>query len=142
MVTQVTISPSFQKKMSKLEELIGDNIAEKLTSLGHYAVEISPVYSGAFVQSWSLVPIGSGGGRSRASAYGKTEEEASRLKNKGRADAETKKSEAKDLIDGDVNKIKDRILKDGGAVLTNRAPHAKIVDNKYLTITRVKDRFR
>ena len=141
-MAQMTVRGSLGKKVLQLEKLVGDNLAEKLTSLGHYAVEISPVYSGAFVQSWSLVPIGSGGGRSRASAYGKTEEEASRLKNKGRADAETKKSEAKDLIDGDVNKIKDRILKDGGAVLTNRAPHAKIVDNKYLTITRVKDRFR
>ena len=141
-MAQMTVRGSLGKKVLQLEKLVGDNLAEKLTSLGHYAVEISPVYSGAFVQSWSLVPIGSGGGRSRASAYGKTEEEASRLKNKGRADAETKKSEAKDLIDGDVNKIKDRILKDGGAVLTNRAPHAKIVDDKYLTIQRVKNRFR
>ena len=141
-MAQMTVRGSLGKKVLQLEKLVGDSLAEKLTSLGHYAVEISPVYSGAFVQSWSLVPIGSGGGRSRASAYGKTEEEASRLKNKGRADAETKKSEAKDLIDGDVNKIKDRILKDGGAVLTNRAPHAKIVDDKYLTIQRVKNRFR
>ena len=140
MVTQVTISPSFQKKMSKLEELIGDNIAEKLTSLGHYAVEISPVYSGAFVQSWSLVPIGSGGGRSRTSAYGR--EGDKRLMNPERVNAESAKADAKTLIDGDVNKIKDRILKDGGAVLTNRAPHAKIVDDKYLTIQRVKNRFR
>jgi len=140
MVTQVTISPSFQKKMSKLEELIGDNIAEKLTSLGHYAVEISPVYSGAFVQSWSLVPIGSGGGRSRTSAYGR--EGDKRLMNPERVNAESAKADAKTLIDGDVSKIKDRILKDGGAVLTNRAPHAKIVDDKYLTIQRVKNRFR
>ena len=140
MVTQVTISPSFQKKMSKLEELIGNNIAEKLTSLGHYAVEISPVYSGAFVQSWSLVPIGSGGGRSRTSAYGR--EGDKRLMNPERVNAESAKADAKTLIDGDVSKIKDRILKDGGAVLTNRAPHAKIVDDKYLTIQRVKNRFR
>ena len=140
MVTQVTISPSFQKKMSKLEELVGDNIAEKLTSLGHYAVEISPVYSGAFVQSWSLVPIGSGGGRSRTSAYGR--EGDKRLMNPERVNAESAKADAKTLIDGDVSEIKDRILKDGGAVLKNRAPHAKIVDDKYLTIQRVKNRFR
>jgi len=126
--------------MSKLEELVGDNIAEKLTSLGHYAVEISPVYSGAFVQSWSLVPIGSGGGRSRTSAYGR--EGDKRLMNPERVNAESAKADAKTLIDGDVSKIKDRILKDGGAVLTNRAPHAKIVDDKYLTIQRVKNRFR
>jgi len=126
--------------MSKLEELVGENIAEKLTSLGHYAVEISPVYSGAFVQSWSLVPIGSGGGRSRTSAYGR--EGDKRLMNPERVNAESAKADAKTLIDGDVSKIKDRILKDGGAVLTNRAPHAKIVDDKYLTIQRVKNRFR
>ena len=130
MVTQVTISPSFQKKMDKLEELIGDQIDEKLLSLGTYAVEISPVYSGAFAESWSIRPIGSGGGRSRKSRPDKV------------PDVQSKKEEAKGLIAGDVAQYSKKILKDGGAVLTNRSPHAREVDVKYATVARVKDRFR
>ena len=130
MVTQVTISPSFQKKMDKLEELIGDQIDEKLLSLGTYAVEISPVYSGAFAESWSIRPIGSGGGRSRKSRPYKV------------PDVQSKKEEAKGLIAKDVAQYSEQILKDGGAVLTNRSPHAREVDVKYATVARVKDRFR
>ena len=130
MVTQVTISPSFQKKMSKLDELVGDTLQEKLVSLGSYAVSISPVYSGAFVESWSIRPIGSGGGRSRMSRSEPT------------PNPEGKREEGKSNILGDLNTYKDRIIEDGGAILTNRAPHAKEVDAKYLTITRVRDRFR
>ena len=130
MVTQVTISPSFQKKMDKLEELIGDQIDEKLLSLGTYAVEISPVYSGAFAESWSIRPIGSGGGRSRKSRPYKV------------PDVQSKKEEAKGLIADDVAQYSEQILKDGGAVLTNRSPHAREVDVKYATVARVKDRFR
>ena len=128
--TQIIISPSFQKKMSKLEELLGDTIDEKMLSLGTYAVEISPVYSGAFAESWSIRPIGSGGGRSRKSRPDKV------------PDVQSKKEEAKGLIAKDVAQYSEQILKDGGAVLTNRSPHAREVDVKYATVARVKDRFR
>jgi hypothetical protein len=141
MVTQVTISPSFQKKMAKLNELAGDSIEEKLLSLGLYAVEISPVWSGAFVNSWSIVPIGSGAGRMRTSSF-EREGSLSGLKHPKKSDAQTEKSKARDLIAGDVKAASKSILEKGGAVLTNRSPHAKEVDKKHLTITRVKDRFR
>jgi len=130
MVTQVTISPQFQKKMDKLDELIGERVDEKLQSLGEYAVQISPVYSGAFAESWSIRPIGSGGGRSRQSRPERV------------PDAQAKKEEAKALIRSDVVTYSEQILDQGGAVLTNRAPHAKEVDAKYATIATVRDRFR
>jgi len=130
MVTQVTISPRFQKKMDKLDELIGDRVEEKMESLGLYAVQVSPVFSGAFAESWSIRPIGSGGGRSRKSRDQRV------------PDVQAKKEEAKALILGDVARFKDEIIDKGGAVLTNRAPHAKEVDAKYATIANVKDRFR
>jgi len=130
MVTQVTISPQFQKKMDKLEELVGDRVDEKLQSLGEYAVQISPVYSGAFAESWSIRPIGSGGGRSRQSRPERV------------PDAQAKKEEAKALIRSDVATYSEQILDQGGAVLANRAPHAKEVDAKYATIATVRDKFR
>ena len=129
-ITQITISPSFQKKMDKLDELIGDQIDEKMLSLGTYAVEISPVYSGAFAESWSIRPMGSGDGRSRKS------------RGQNVPDVQSKKEEAKGLIAQDVAKYSEQILKDGGAVITNRSPHAREVDAKYATVARVKDRFR
>ena len=130
MVTQVTISPSFQKKMSKLEQLVGDNLVEKLTSLGHYAVEISPVDTGAFVESWSLRPMGSGASR-RLSSEGRLPKDYVEAKDKARQN-----------ISKDAERLKDRILNEGGATLRNGSPHAKDVDDKYLTIQRVKNRFR
>ena len=130
MVTQVTISPQFQKKLDKLDELVGEKVDEKLQSLGEYAVQISPVYSGAFAESWSIRPIGSGGGRSRQSRPERV------------PDAQAKKEEAKALIRSDVATYSEQILDQGGAVLANRAPHAKEVDAKYATIATVRDRFR
>ena len=130
MVTQVTISPQFQKKMDKLDELIGERVDEKLQSLGEYAVQISPVDSGAFAESWSIRPIGSVGGRSRHSRPERV------------PDAQAKKEEAKALIRSDVATYSEQILDQGGAVLTNRAPHARAVDAKYATIATVRDKFR
>src|SRR6056297_2916171 len=121
MVTQVTISPQFQKKMDKLEELVGDRVDEKLQSLGEYAVQISPVYSGAFAESWSIRPIGSGGGRSRQSRDERV------------PDVQAEKEEAKGNIRSDVATYSEQILENGGAELNNRAPHAKEVDAKYAT---------
>ena len=130
MVTQVTISPSFQAKMTKLDELVGDKIEEKLVSLANYAIEISPVQTGAFVESWSLVPIGSGPNR--------------RISSEGREDKDYKlaKSDARTNVARDAARLKDRIVKDGGAALRNGSPHAKEVDKKYQTVGRVRDRFR
>jgi len=128
--SQVTISPQFQKKMSKLEELAGEKIEEKMESIGTYAVQISPVFSGAFAESWSIRPIGSGGGRSRQSRDQRV------------PDVQAKKEEAKGLIRGDVAKYKDQIVENGGAILTNRAPHAQDVDAKYATLATVRNRFQ
>jgi hypothetical protein len=127
--TQVTISPSLQKKMDKLDELIGERVDEKMESIGVYAVQISPVFSGAFAESWSIRPIGSGGGRSRKSREEKV------------PDVQAKKEEAKSLIRSDVATYGEQILEQGGAVLTNRAPHASDVDARYGTVATVRDRF-
>jgi len=130
MVTQVTVSPSFQKKLSKWEELVGDAVEEKLTSLGLYAVQISPVDTGAFVESWSLRPIGSSSGRRR------------QREGKPSKDTTLAKEEARQNILTDAARFKDQIVDKGGAVLVNRSSDAKDVDEKFMTIRRVRDRFR
>lgn len=116
--------------MTKLEELVGDKVEDKITSLGLYAVEISPVDTGAFVESWSLRPVGSGGGRSMQST------------GKPRKDNASAKADARQNILTDAASYKKQIVKQGGAVLANRSPHAKDVDARYQTVGRVRDRFR
>ena len=116
--------------MTKLEELVGDKVEDKITSLGLYAVEISPVDTGAFVESWSLRPVGSGGGRSRQST------------GKPRKDNASAKADARQNILTDAASYKKQIVEQGGAVLANRSPHAKDVDARYQTVGRVRDRFR
>ena len=145
MVTQVTISPSFQAKMDKLDELLGEKIEEKLVSLGNYAVEISPVDTGAFVESWSLRPIGSSSGR-RRQREGKPSKDTASAKADARRISRKSvgaaKADARTNIATDAARFSDEIADKGGAVLTNRSPHAKDVDMKYQTVGRVRDRFR
>jgi len=121
---------SLDKKQKKLESFIEDRLEDTLVNIGTYAVQISPVYSGAFAESWSIRPIGSGGGRSRQSRPERV------------PDAQAKKEEAKGNIRSDAATYSEQILEQGGAELNNRAPHAKDVDAKYATIATVRDKFR
>ena len=121
---------SLDKKRKELESFIEDRLEDTLVNIGTYAVQISPVYSGAFAESWSIRPIGSGGGRSRQSRDERV------------PDVQAKKEEAKGNIRSDVVTYSEQILENGGAELNNRAPHAKEVDAKYATIATVRDKFR
>ncbi len=121
---------SLNRNRKKLESFIEDRLEDTLVNIGTYAVQISPVYSGAFAESWSIRPIGSGGGRSRQSR-------AERV-----PDAQAKKEEAKGNIRSDAATYSEQILEQGGAELNNRAPHAKDVDAKYATIATVRNKFR
>lgn len=129
MRTTVNLS-STKAKIEKAEEKIKEELQEELTGIGNYAVQISPVYSGAFAESWSIRPRGSGGGRSRKSRPERV------------PDVQAKKEEAKGLIAGDIAQYIDQILERGGATLNNRAPHARAVDAKYGTVATVRDKFR
>ena len=121
---------SLDRKQKKLESFIEDRLEDTLVNIGTYAVQISPVYSGAFAESWSIRPIGSGGGRSRQSRPERV------------PDAQAKKEEAKGNIRSDAATYSEQILEQGGAELNNRAPHAKDVDAKYATIATVRNKFR
>lgn len=129
MSVQVTINQSFYKKMEQIENRVKQEVWSKGEEIVSYAAAISPVKTGAFVESFSVVPRGSGGGRSRSSA--------------GRPDApdkDAKRLEEADRLRAEVRAIDP--LEENGFTLRNRAPHAKAVDDKYRTFLRVKDRFR
>jgi len=67
-----------------------------------------------------------------------------RLSSEGRLpkDYVEAKDKARQNISQDAERLKDRILNEGGATLRNGSPHAKDVDKKYQTVGRVRDRFR
>lgn len=133
MATQVTVNQSFFDKLSKINELIGDKVEDKLLSLGSYAVQISPVDTGAYVESMSFRPVGSGGGRMRSSDNRVPVPEGSKQDVKEAAKAE---------LSNDLRAYKKDIIEKGGAVLRNRAPHSNDVEDKYDVFRRTKGRFK
>lgn len=133
-MAQVTLrinQNSLQQKFDKLKDLYGKTVEDKLVSYASYGIEVSPVFSGAYVESMSIRPRGSSGGRMRRSDI---REEA--------PDKQAKKEEAKALVRTDAATYRKEILESGGAVITNRAPHAGEVEAKYQVFGRMKDRFR
>lgn len=129
--TQITINTSFYKKMDELENRVKHEVYSKGEEIVSYAVAISPVYSGAYVESFSVRPRGDSGGRSRSSENkpeltppakdAKKQDEAERLRQEVRA------------VDP---------LESGGFTLRNRSPHNKDVEQKHNVFLRTTDRFR
>ena len=129
MAKQITINQSFYKKMDQLENQVREKVWSKGEEVVSYAAAISPVQTGAFIESFSVVPRGAGGGRSRTSnnrpevadKAGKKQEEAARLR-------------------AEVSAVDP--LEENGFTLRNRAPHANAVEAKHAVFLRTKDRFR
>lgn len=122
---------SLSAKMEKLKDLLGDSAEDKLRSLATYAVIISPVDTGAYVESMSVRPRGSSSGRMRTSNNKPTT-----------PDKEAKKQEAIQMVNDDITSFKEQIVDSGGAVLINRAPHNKDVEHEHRVFERIKAKFR
>jgi len=130
-----SISASIRKEM---EDTVEPKLRAELEAIGDYATNISPVWSGAYVESFSFVPAGSGAGRMR----------------KSRPD-DDRREQRWEIISGaqaelraDLNKID--LMEVSGVVLRNRSPHARDVEygptprksSGYAVFAKVKDRFR
>jgi len=129
--TQITINSSFYKKMEQVENKIKESVWTKGEEVVSYAAAISPVQTGAYVESFSVRPRGDSSGRSRTSA------------NKpiipvGAKDA--KKQDEAARLRAEVRNIDP--LESEGFTLRNRSPHNKIVEKKHNVFLRTQDRFR
>ena len=139
--TQITINTSFYKKDDELENLVKERVWTKGEEIVSYAVAISPIYSGAYVNSFSVVPRGGGGGRMRKSAFSQDVAENQLGRNElpeGAKDA---------LRNTRANELRESVrsidpLESEGFTLRNRAPHNKEVEQKHNVFLRTKDRFR
>jgi len=138
--TQITINSSFYKKMEQVENKIKESVWTKGEEVVSYAASISPVYSGAYVKSFSVVPRGAGGGRMRQSPFAQdlADNQLGRQEYKGDKNA-LKQDVAADLR-ASVRSIDP--LESEGFTLRNRSPHNKIVEQKHNVFLRTQDRFR
>jgi hypothetical protein len=129
MAKQVTINQSFYKKMDALRNDVKEKVWSKGEEVVSYAAAISPIQTGAFIESFSVVARGAGGGRSRTS------------NNKPiLADKEGKKMDEAARLRAEVRAIDP--LEENGFTLRNRAPHANEVEKKHNVFLRTGDRFR
>lgn len=120
-----SISASIRKEM---DEIVEPQVKRIIRNVAEDALLYSPVDTGAFITSWSVVPSGSGAGRSRTS------------RNKPQnQDYKEKAAEARSQIAADIEALD---VMNTNAVLRNRAPHAPAVERRKQITTRLKDRYR
>ena len=120
--TQVTL----QATKDRITQVAAEQLEDRLQFIGNYAVTVSPVDTGAYVESFSLVPAGSGGGRMK-----KSDVRTASVR-EGTAAREDFASRAKENLYSDIAKMNlQQMLEDGNARVTlrNRSPHA--IDVEY-----------
>lgn len=119
-VNEKSLSLKFEAIMDKAEDAAFD----KVVAIASDAVALSPVDTGAFVESWSIVPKGSSGGRSR-SANTRARRAVSGKLSAGQKQAI--RTTQVGVLTSDAHKHLDAIIKGSGAVIRNRAPHQPYV---------------
>ena len=136
----MSVQATFSKLKGRLNDLAEEKIEERLEDLADYATRISPVDTGAYVNSFSIKRAGQGGGRSRSS------------ENKPRnQNPEAKRAEAYGQLVTDIQALNISDMLEQGNVritLRNRSPHARDVEDGanwrssgYHVFTRVRNKF-
>lgn len=137
MAKQVT----FKAIKDRIETIAAEKVEQRLKDISEYAVSISPVDTGAYVTSFSIVRAGAGGGRSRTS-HGKPNNQ----------NPESKRQEALGQLYTDIEGLAvKQDLQDGNAKFTirNRAPHSNQVEDGsnwkrkdgYYVFTKIRRKF-
>ena len=116
MSNQVTLGASFFAKLDAADERVEEEAKGFLTDVATTAVSLSPVDTGAYVTSFSILPAGSGGGRSRTS------------KGKPRGiNPALAKSTAMEQLMGDIARLD--FETSPKFILRNRSPHSRAVED-------------
>jgi len=124
-----SLSASIRKQA---EDIIEPKIKSLLVNIAESAVAISPVWSGAYVKSMSIVPSGSGAGRMRKS-------NDDFMSNDNRADTSGIKQEAFSQLMSDIDSL--QIMEVTGFVLRNRSKHSPEVEAKYRVFETIANRY-
>jgi len=127
----IKIEPNLKSvtvKVDEKKEFLELKLKALLEDLAKDLVARTPVVTGAFAESFSVVPSSSGGGRSRSS------------KGRPKGDLVTFREIATSNMVGDISRLD---LKETKSIsFRNRAPHAEPVEKKYEVFGAVKDKNR
>lgn len=133
--TTIKVNKSFDDKRMLLQQTAEERIKDELFSVADYAIAISPVDTGAYVESFSMLPSGQSGGRSKSSDARRNSVK------RGTASREQFADVARKNLYSDIEKF-DLDTSDK-VTLRNRAPHARDVEDKHgwSVFTKVRNRF-
>ena len=124
---QVTVAQSFFKKIALLEEKVEQRVMDKASDIVTDAVDQSPVYTGAFVESWQINPGGERSRRARSSAGRTPLPEGAK-----EAKRETEKSRLLSRVASfDFSTL-------DGFTITNTAPHNEFIEENPRVYTGLK----
>jgi len=124
-VNQKSISAKIDKALMQAE----DKLKGKLVDIAEDLTVRTPVDTGAYAESFSVVPSSSGGGR-RKDSHGKPRNQ----------DVATFRGKALSNMTSDIENLE--ILENKSISFRNRAPHAAKVEEKYQVFGAAKDRNR
>lgn len=144
MAKQVT----FDAIKDRINKSAADAVEDRLNHIASYAVVVSPVDTGAYVESFSLLRQGSGGGRSKSS----NARPNGVKKGNGGANPEQFREVARQNLTADIAGLNiQQAIESGNTrfVLRNRAPHANDVENGtnwkrtdgYYVFTKIRRKF-
>ena len=124
--TTIKINKSFDDKMHLLEDLVEEEVKDRLEYIANYATIVSPVETGAYVNSFSFL-VGAGRPRGKSSD------------NRPKANREAAINEARGNLYADISKLD--LSQMDSVTLRNGAPHAEAVEKKYSVFTKVRNKF-
>ena len=124
--TTLKVNTSLDNKLKKITEMAEEAIRDRLEHIANYTTVISPVETGAYVESFSFA-VGVGRPRGKSSA------------NRPKADRENAKNKGRKNLYEDIDKID--LLKTDKVTLRNGAPHVEDVEKKHSVFTRVRNKF-
>ncbi len=114
---QVTVGKSFFKKMNAVTAKMGEVVKDRAIEIISDAVDLSPVDTGAFVESWQVNPRGDRTALAR-SAAGRPSLPASAK--------QAKREQEKARLVGRIESFDTTKL--DGFTITNRAPHIPLIE--------------
>lgn len=136
-----SVQATFKAIKDKIEVVTAEQVEERLEYVANYAVAVSPVDTGAYVESFSLGRSGFSGGRMKKSD--------ARAKS---VNPEATRQVARNNLYQDIQGLDiKQMLETGNAKFTlrNRAPHARDVENGenwdkdgYHVFRKIRSKFR
>ena len=117
----IKINKSLDEKMLLLNQTIEGLVKDRLFSIADKAISLSPVDTGAYVESFSMLPVNKGGGR------GKRSDARTASVREGTANRDQFTEIARANLYSDIEMY--AMGEDDKVVLRNRSPHATDVEN-------------